>query len=80
MDCGTIHLFLDRKTYSQYLFIYVPLATCFLKLALKNAHLVNYIVSLEKQKAMSTVIAGKCFQKFCQLTTQVKSHSILKHT
>ena len=49
MDCGIIHFFSDRKTYSQYLFIYVPLATCFLKLVLKSAHLVHYILSLEKQ-------------------------------
>lgn len=49
MDCGIIHLFSDRKTYSQYLFIYVPLVTGFLKLVLKNTHLVHYILSLEKQ-------------------------------
>lgn len=49
VDCGIIHLFLDRKTYSQYLFIYVLLATCFLKLVLKNAHLAHYVLSLEKQ-------------------------------
>lgn len=49
VDCGIIHLFSDRKTHSQYLFIYVPLATCFLKLILKNAHLVHCILPLEKQ-------------------------------
>jgi len=63
VDCGINNLFSNTKTYSQYLLIYVPLATRFLKLGLKNAHLMHYILSLEKQTSYEYSYYWQMIQK-----------------